>query len=179
MNFGGKIKHLRVKMNLTQEELAARCDLSKGFISQIERDLASPSIATLVDILECLGTDLKHFFSDSANEKVVFSRGDMFGQDNAELGHKITWLIANAQKNRMEPMLIRLDPGGRSDEYAPHEGEVFGYVLSGGVNLFLGSAKHKVKKGESFNFPANAPYRLENPGKNGAVVLWVTSPPNF
>ena len=59
MNIGGKIKELRVAKNLTQEELADRTELSKGFISQLERDLTSPSIATLMDILQALGTDLK------------------------------------------------------------------------------------------------------------------------
>ena len=61
MRIGSKIKELRVLKGLTQEELADRAELSKGFISQLERDLTSPSIATLVDILQCLGTDLKTF----------------------------------------------------------------------------------------------------------------------
>ena len=56
MNIGEKLKELRTQRNLTQEELADRCELSKGFISQVERDLASPSIATLTDLLECLGS---------------------------------------------------------------------------------------------------------------------------
>ena len=64
MKIGEKIKELRLKHHLTQEELAGRVELSKGFISQIERDLTSPSIATLIDILQCLGTDLKEFFTD-------------------------------------------------------------------------------------------------------------------
>ena len=62
MNIGEKLKELRIQRNLTQEELADRCELSKGFISQVERDLASPSIATLTDLLECLGSSLKEFF---------------------------------------------------------------------------------------------------------------------
>lgn len=62
MKIGGKIKELRIQKSLTQEELADRCELSKGFISQLERDLTSPSIATLVDILQCLGTNLEEFF---------------------------------------------------------------------------------------------------------------------
>ncbi|MBE7020722.1 MAG: helix-turn-helix transcriptional regulator [Ruminococcaceae bacterium] len=64
MSIGGKLKALRMKNNLTQEELGERCDLTKGFISQIERDIASPSIATLNDILVSLGTNLKEFFED-------------------------------------------------------------------------------------------------------------------
>lgn len=62
MDIGFKIKELRMERGLTQEELADRAELSKGFISQVENNLTSPPIATLTDILQCLGTDLKDFF---------------------------------------------------------------------------------------------------------------------
>ena len=78
MEIGSKLKRLRIKNNLTQEELADRCELSKGFISQIERDLASPSISTLSDLLQCLGTDLKDFFNDARDTDVVFTKEDVF-----------------------------------------------------------------------------------------------------
>ena len=71
MNIGQKVRELRIAKNLTQEELADRSELSKGFISQLERDLTSPSIATLVDILQCLGTNLNEFFSDDEEEHVM------------------------------------------------------------------------------------------------------------
>ena len=71
MQIGEKIKRLRLENNLTQEELADRCELSKGFISQLERDMTSPSIASLVDILESLGTNLQAFFSETVDEKIV------------------------------------------------------------------------------------------------------------
>ena len=58
MEIGKKIRELRMRKGLTQEELANRSELSKGFISQLENDVTSPSIATLVDVLTCLGTDL-------------------------------------------------------------------------------------------------------------------------
>ena len=74
MNIGQKIKELRIQKSLTQEELADRAELSKGFISQLERDLTSPSIATLVDILQCLGTNLEEFFSGTTSEQVVFKK---------------------------------------------------------------------------------------------------------
>ena len=77
IDIGGKIKGLRLKLGLTQEELAARTELSKGFISQLERNLTSPSIATLTDILEALGTDLASFFSEAAPAKVVFAAEDI------------------------------------------------------------------------------------------------------
>ena len=58
MEIGLKIKQLRLKNSLTQEELADRCELTKGYISQLENDLTSPSIATLKDILTALGVGL-------------------------------------------------------------------------------------------------------------------------
>ena len=72
MNIGSKIKALRIANGLTQEELADRSELSKGFISQVENNLTSPSIATLIDVLQCLGTDLKNFFGD--DEDCIFQR---------------------------------------------------------------------------------------------------------
>ena len=78
MQIGLKLKELRMAKGLTQEELANRAELSKGFISQLERDLTSPSIATLVDILQCLGTNLKDFFWDVSDDQVVFHDSDYF-----------------------------------------------------------------------------------------------------
>ena len=112
MQIGSKIKELRVLKGLTQEELADRAELSKGFISQLERDLTSPSIATLVDILQCLGTDLKTFFDDTEDDRVVFKKEDYFEKTDTELHNKIEWIIPNAQKNIMEPIRLTLEPGG-------------------------------------------------------------------
>lgn len=179
MDLGEKIKRLRLRHGLTQEELALRCDLSKGFISQLERDLTSPSIATLVDVLECLGTDLRTFFSDQEEEKIVFGAQDVFDTRDEEKGLSISWLIPNAQKNEMEPILMEIDAGGATVLDDPHAGEEFGYVLGGQITIRLGDKEHKCRKGESFYFRPDAPHRLENHGKIVARVLWVSSPPTF
>ena len=77
MELGEKIKQLRLQCDLTQEELASRCELSKGYISQLENDLTSPSIATLKDILTAVGSSLKEFFSEvDVEEKIVFTEQD-------------------------------------------------------------------------------------------------------
>ena len=73
MDIGEKLRQLRLQRGLTQEDMADRCELSKGFISQVERNLASPSIATLTDMLECLGSSLSLFFKEDKDEKTVFS----------------------------------------------------------------------------------------------------------
>jgi len=179
MEIGNKIRQLRLRHNLTLEELADRTELSKGFLSQLERDLTSPSIATLVDILECLGTNLQDFFTTPKAPKVVFGVDDTFEKENHASGCLIRWLIPDAQKNEMEPILITLAPGGESTPDDPHAGEEFGYVLSGTVYLHEGNHAHKVKKGESFYFRAVNPHWLSNKAKTPAIVLWVSDPPSF
>ena len=143
MEIGDKIKRMRIEKGLTQEELANRCELSKGFISQLENDLTSPSIATLIDILEILGTNLKEFFSDDRDEKITYTYEDMFETENEELKYSLMWLVPNAQKNMMEPIMITLKPGGQYLEEDPHEGEEFGFVLSGNITLHLGDTKQR------------------------------------
>lgn len=179
MNIGYKIKDLRVQKGLTQEELADRCELSKGFISQLERDLTSPSIATLIDILQCLGTNLKEFFSDSGEEQISFKEVDYFEKIDEELRNKVEWIIPNAQKNMMEPIRLTLSPGGSTYPDNPHEGEEFGYVLSGSIVLMLGNRSIKVKKGESFYFTPNATHYIKAGSGNGATLIWVSTPPSF
>ena len=179
MDIGKKLKELRVLKGLTQEELADRSELSKGFISQLERDLTSPSIATLMDILQCLGTNLKDFFNDSAEEQIVFCDGDYFEKVDDSLQNKIEWIIPNAQKNIMEPIRVTLAPKGSTYPDIPHEGEEFGYVLKGAVKLTFGAQKYTLHAGESFAFPSTKKHRLENPGRHDAVVLWITTPPSF
>lgn len=179
MEIGKKIRQLRMAKALTQEELANRCDLSKGFISQVERDLTSPSIATLVDILEGLGTNLKDFFNEEEEEKIVFHKDDVFETVNEELKYVLHWIIPNAQKNTMEPIMVTLSQGGRTKEDSPHEGEEFGYVLTGTIYLHLGSEKYKVRKGESFYYRTNSDHYIENAGKSEAALIWVSTPPNF
>ena len=72
MQIGYKLKNLRRQKNLTQEELAERTDLSKGYISQIESEYASPSMETFLSILEVLGTTPSDFFKEKAKEKVLY-----------------------------------------------------------------------------------------------------------
>ena len=178
MKIGYKLKTLRIAKGLTQEELADRAELSKGFISQVERDLTSPSISTLVDILQCLGTNLKDFFNNEEDEQIVFKQTDYFEKKDEELGNLIEWIIPNAQKNEMEPIRLTLSPGGSTYPDLPHEGEEFGYVISGNIQIHIGNKVHKAKKGEAFYFTPAGKHYIEA-GKTGAVLIWVSSPPSF
>ena len=177
MDIGTKLKELRVLKGLTQEELADRAELSKGFISQLERDLTSPSIATLLDILQCLGTSVGEFFNESPEEQIVFGKSDYFEKHDAELKNVIKWIIPNAQKNMMEPILLTLKAGGETYPDNPHEGEEFGYVLQGNISIHIGNKTYKAKKGESFYFVSDKKHYLSS--KAGATLIWVSSPPSF
>lgn len=122
IQIGEKIKELRIRNGLTQEELADRAELSKGFISQIERDLTSPSISTLEDILQCLGISVSDFFASEKDEQIVFGEEDYFEKYDAADGNIIEWIIPNAQKNEMEPIRLKIEPNGRTYPDNPHEG---------------------------------------------------------
>lgn len=177
MNIGEKLKLYRQRCGLTQEELGDRCELTKGYISQLENEITSPSITTLSDILEALGSTLGEFFKDEEEEKVVFGQDDYFVK--SEEDQSITWLVPNSQKNEMEPILVTIEPKAMTTMDMPHEGEEFGYVLEGVVTLHYGKAVSKVKKGETFYYTSNKPHFLENRGSTRARVVWVASPPNF
>ena len=179
MKIGTKIRTLRLQRGLTQEELADRCELSKSFISLLERDLTSPSLDTLSDLLETLGSDLPTFFREK-DEKIVFGAEDIFVKEDPEgLKGMIRWLIPSAQKNQMEPILVEMAPGGETAEDDPHEGEEFGYVLAGTLRIVLGERAERVRKDESFYFRPTAPHKLVNAGKGVCRVLWVSTPPSF
>ncbi len=168
MDIGEKLRLLRIRRGLTQEDMADRCELSKGFISQVERNLASPSIATLTDMLECLGSSLSQFFSEDKDEKTVFTPQDMFVKEDEQLCGSITWLVPDAQKNTMEPILVDLGEDGRTYELLPHQGEEFGYVLLKQKEIEDAIAIH----------PHETHY-LMNAGKSHAKVLWISTPPSF
>ena len=179
MKIGNKIRRLRLQRGLTQEELADRCELSKSFISLLERDMNSPSLDTLSDLLETLGSDLPTFFREK-DEKLVFGGDDIFVKEDPEgMKGMIKWLIPSAQKNQMEPILVEMAPGGETAEDDPHEGEEFGYVLAGTIRIVLGDRTERVRKDESFYFHPDQAHRIRNAGRTPCKFIWVSSPPSF
>ena len=173
MNIGNKIKRLRIQNQLTLEELANRSELTKGFLSQVERNLTSPSIATLNDILEALGTTLRDFFNEKENEKVVFKKEDFF--ENEQDDYTINYVIPNAQKNEMEPILLKLKSGCSSFKVGPHDGEEFGYVMK----CFSNEERYLVKQGETFYVSGGKSHYLKNESSQEATLLWISTPPSF
>ena len=175
---GTKLRDLRKQNGLTQQELADRAELTKGFISQMEQGQVTPSLVTLLDLIECLGTTPSDFFKPVGAEKVVFGDRDYFEKID-DAGNRTVWVVPSAQSNQMEPVLVTIQPHASLPTDDPHNGEEFGYVLSGRIALYRQETRFDVKAGESFYYEADQPHRIENPGSRPAKLLWVSTPPSF
>ena len=178
IKIGERIRNLRELSNLTQEELAERANLTKGFISQIERDLTSISLDSLIQILEAMDENLSDFFRETSEEKIVYREEDRVAIEKEKID-KFELLIPGSTNRRLEPILLTLRKGQTTPMERPHEGEEFGLVLQGRINLRYGKEVQKLKKGECFYFSAEKEHWLQNPGSKEAVVLWISSPPSF
>ena len=91
----------------------------------------------------------------------------------------IRWIVPNTQKNQMEPVLVEIPTGGKSFSSGPHNGEEFGYVLTGSVVLVTDTASYPVRKGETFYLDGKSTHYIRNDNKQTAQVLWVCTPPLF
>ena len=174
---GGRIKQLRHSHCMTQEELANRCELTKSYISQLENNKTSPSLATLSLILEVLGTNFSDFFHEDAENKIVFNKEEQIKKSFD--GYDMTWLIPTSQKLMMESVLVEVAPLSQTMEDTPHEGEEFGYVLEGCIDVVYGSIIKTCKKGEAFYIETNKFHYVKNRTNKTAKLIWVSCPPNF
>ena len=180
MDIGHRMKELRIQYGLTQQELADRAELTKGFISQLERNQNSPSVGTLLDIIQCLGMTPAEFFTDSEPEQIVYKANDYFEKIDEEKNKQGG--MDHSKRHRpasMEPVRLTLHPGGSSEIYLPQECEEFGYVIKGTVKLCYGGKVHTVKAGESFYFKAGKKHFIENKSSKDAMLIWVSNPPSF
>jgi len=175
---GQKIKELRQASDLTQEELANRSNLSKGFISQLENDLTSIQIDSLADILEALGVGLSEFFSDAPDQKVVFGKSERVDVDGMGIS-SFQLLVPSSTNKTLDPILLQLEPGEKLERRDPHPGEQFGFVMSGTVSVTVGRRTHKVAPKGCFHFESDKPSQIANEGNRPATILWVVSPPQM
>ena len=177
MNLGNKIKQRRVLLQLTQQELANRCELTKGYISQLENDSVSPSLETLEIIVDVLGTTLSDFFKDDNEELIIFNKEEQYIKEFDS--YTQTWLVPTAQEHQMEPIYVELMENGETFHDYPHTGEEFGYVIDGEILVVYDDKTFTCKKGESFYFVSNKNHYIKNNSKKGSKVIWVSCPPNF
>ncbi|MCC6477375.1 helix-turn-helix transcriptional regulator [bacterium] len=178
MKIGAQIRNLRLARDLTQEELAERADLTKGFISLLERDQTSISVDSLLQILKVLDVKITEFFRETYPEQVVFSKEERIslGETGAE---KFELLIPGGADHELEAALITLLADQQTEPTRPYQGEAFGFVLSGTIQVVIGSESFSAVAGSSFYFSGEREHFIRNSGKRPAEFLWVTTPPTF
>jgi transcriptional regulator with XRE-family HTH domain len=178
LRIGEKIKALRLASDLTQEELANRARLSKGFISQLENDQTSIQIDSLSDLLEALGVGLSEFFADSDDDRIVFKPSDRVAVDGTGAG-RFELLVPGSTNSLMDPIWVELQPGESLEKRDPHSGEQFGFVLQGTITLKFGRKSYEISKNHCFYFTSDRSHQLMNKSGKAASLLWVTSPPQM
>ncbi|MFY9399511.1 MAG: XRE family transcriptional regulator [Desulfomonilia bacterium] len=180
MKIGEKIKNLRLSMEMTQEELATRADLTKGFISLLERDLQTPSLDTLELILNALDTSLSEFFAVKGPEIVVFKPSQrVMINDEHEPGVTREILIPAAQGREADMLLVTLEPGASTYREKSHYGDECGMVREGQIVICLGKETFRASEGDAFYYTADKRHWIENRSKTRAQIIWISAPPSF
>lgn len=182
MVLGDRMRALRKRRGLTLADLAAKAGFSPGYISQIERNLAQPSIPALVSIAAALEVTVQWFFSgpgDTAAEErgyVVRARNRLRIDYDTGIVDELLTPKLSAQ---VEMILCRLPPGSGSKEAYSHKGDEVGFVVSGELELWVGDRHFHLFAGDSCSFASSEPHRYRNPGDQDSVILWAISPPAF
>jgi transcriptional regulator with XRE-family HTH domain len=180
MNIGKKVKELRETRNLNIKRLSELVECTPSLISQLERGKTDPSISMLKKIAEALNVNVIDFFMTSMNDEDVVT--DLSGRVDIQLKRwdaRIQSLVKNVTNKKMQPFYTVIKRGGGSHGMYSHEGEEFGYVLQGELELVLNDKTHRVRKDESFYFSSQIPHNWGNKGKEDVVVIWVITPPTF
>ena len=184
LHIGKKIRDLRKKSGFVLQDLSDRTGLSKPLLSQIEKEIVSPPVATLLKISRALNVNISHFFTNSdPEEKIVLVRSDeskvidsrYFGRE--ESGYYYEALAFKKSKKYMEPFLVEFKRR-RLDElsYFSHEGEEFLYVLHGKLEFRTEERNYLLDPGDSLYFESSVPHAYRALGRANAKALTVVYP---
>lgn len=179
---GQRIKELRSQNELTLEEVARRSGCTPGFLSQVERNKAAPSITTLYAIAEALDAKITDFFPEPINAAKVVRH------DNRETFHfegsSVVYSLLSTKfpHSAIAAFLLTIKPASQAlptDEARAHPGEEFGYILKGVLRLWIGDTFYDLYPGDSIHFASTVEHRYENRGDQPAIALWLITPSIF
>src|SRR2546427_7058895 len=168
-----RIKKMRLK------DVADATGLSVSLISKIETNTVGPSLSTLHQVAQALGTSISALFAmeESPTEVVCHQQERPIAgkvQSMSEWdGIEAEIMVPYAEGRLLEGFVFVMEPGGNSGGVLQHEGEECGYVLEGRLELCVGSKKYSLGRGDSFFFPSTVPHTYRNPGKVTARVVWI------
>jgi len=182
LKLGTTIRDLRQKQELSLRDLSAISGCSISFLSQLERDLVSPTVANLKKIADALGVTVTSFFeSENESEETVVVRHN----ERVRFASKASKVVYESLKSPktssvLEPLYQILEKGAYSgDENNVHLGEEFVIVLSGKLEIILDEKSLVLNEGDSAVYNSNTPHRWRNANDGETELLWVNTPPTF
>jgi transcriptional regulator with XRE-family HTH domain len=176
LRVGARLRTLRRERGLTIEQVAGATGLTKGFISQLERDTTTPSLSSLARICDALGVRMGDVFESASPDLVRLIRKD---ERQAVEWNPNHFLLSPPQEGRLQAIESHLPPGvGAGDEAYSFPGDVeFVYVLSGALELRVGDETYQLEAGDALTYPLREPHTWSNPSPDEpARVLWVAVP---
>jgi transcriptional regulator with XRE-family HTH domain len=168
---GALIRARRRQQHMTLMDLGAVAEVSVGYLSQVERDHATPSLGTLAQIARALGVSIEYFVSAPAPHNALTRAGDRnrFSLDGSSIIYER--LGADFPGNQLSSFIMLVPPGYRS-ETVSHEGEEILYVLEGAITQRLDGEEMVMNAGDSLHFRGNRPHSWANHTDQPAKLLW-------
>ena len=155
--------------------MAQAAGLTKGFVSRLERDDVSPSVASLVAVCEVLGLRVGELFDPPRTSVIRAGKGRLinFGGEGA-----VERLVTPGTQTALEVLHSVIEPGGNGGEelYALACDAECAFVLSGTVEVVLEHGSETLGRGDAMTFPGSSPHTWRNPGKEPCEVLWILAP---
>jgi transcriptional regulator with XRE-family HTH domain len=159
----------------TLEQVAKRSGLDKSFISRLERDAATASVASLLKICGALGIQPGSLFDPPQTNLVRAQEAPRahFGGQGAR-----DFILSRGLNGEIMVLRTEIEPGGHGgkEPYSFPTNTDFITVLEGSLEFTVGEARYTLCPGDSLTFPGREPHTWRNLGKSRAVVLWVLSP---
>ena len=180
LQLGPRIRGLRQGRGFTLRELAERAGVTESFLSQVEREVTSPSIASVQRIARALDLGIADLFVDEPPLGRIVRHAERRRIAYPGLGAVDEFLTAG-EGGRLQVILSTIEPGGGTgDEAYVHESdEEVVIVLEGRLELWVGDEFHELETGDSITHSSRRPHRNRNPGPERAVVLFCATPPSF
>ena len=156
LNIGERIRLLRISQNRTLQEVADKCDLSKSMISKIENNRAIPSVAALVKISQCLGTNISNLLEQDGWQNTILTSKHKAESSLTltDKGYSIFPFASEYHEKKMQPFLFVAKRHEVKPHRVSHEGEEFIYVIKGEMKMQVGEIEYHLKEGDSLYFNA-------------------------
>ena len=179
-DLGARIRRLRRSSDLTLRELAHRARVTESFLSQVERGVASPSVASLQRIARGLGLSIAQLFSTDGNAGRVVRREQRRRIAYPGLG-AVDEFLTPAMATRLQIILSTVEPGGGTGDeaYAHDSDEEVLVVLEGELDLWVADEHYKLGEGDAVTYSSRLPHRNVNPGLRPARLLFCITPPSY